>query len=140
MKLQPSIASATLAKTPTATTTTSSSFKCIPSFDYGYHDEPITTSKIQVPWDPGGSTWRRLEVKPKIKEGGMLATSPALAWDRQWAITTGLGLLGSQATRQLQIQGIELRTTWLGTGRLRPPLLLYLLPLVFLSSVMARPW
>jgi hypothetical protein len=38
----------------------------------------------QVPWDPGDSTWHRLEVKPKFKEGGMLATYPTA--------TTGLGL------------------------------------------------
>jgi hypothetical protein len=28
----------------------------------------------QVPWDPGGSTMHRLGVKPRFKEGGMLAT------------------------------------------------------------------
>ncbi|KAM0922057.1 hypothetical protein ACQ4PT_006424 [Festuca glaucescens] len=44
----------------------------------------------QVPWDPSGSTWHRLGVKPKIKEGGMLATSPTATT----VLGLGLPLLG----------------------------------------------
>jgi hypothetical protein len=51
------------------------------------------TSKLtdsHVPWDPGGSTWYRLEVKPKFKGEGLSATSvaPLLGWPRcysSWA-------------------------------------------------------
>jgi hypothetical protein len=41
----------------------------------------------QVPWDPGGSTRHRLGVKPRFKEGGMLATLLLCIW----AATIGPG-------------------------------------------------
>jgi hypothetical protein len=52
--------------------------------NYGASCNFVEVLQLKVPWDPGGSTRHRLEVKPKFKKGGMLATSPPA--------TTGLGL------------------------------------------------
>uniref|UniRef100_A0A8R7K3C4 Uncharacterized protein n=1 Tax=Triticum urartu TaxID=4572 RepID=A0A8R7K3C4_TRIUA len=46
--------------------------------NYATHRDLGEIMKHQVTWDPGGSTWHRLEVKPDFKEGGMLATAPTL--------------------------------------------------------------
>jgi hypothetical protein len=56
---------------------------------YDTHCDLSGILKHQVPWDPGGSTWHWLEVKPKIKEGGMLATFP----DYHHGLDLGLPLL-----------------------------------------------
>ncbi|KAK1616718.1 hypothetical protein QYE76_022235 [Lolium multiflorum] len=65
-------------------------------FDYSSHRDLSEVITHQVPWDPeipGGATWHRLEVKPKFKEGGMLATYPTATTGLGLAATTGLGLL-----------------------------------------------
>lgn len=74
-----------------------------------------------MPWDPGGFTWRRLEVKPKIKEGGMLATFPPLALDVPWASSNGLGLLGKHGVANYKYKGNCYEQRRLGLGRLWPP-------------------
>lgn len=40
----------------------------------GYHGDSDQVQEPRVQWDPGGSRWHRLEVKPSFKEGGMLGT------------------------------------------------------------------
>ncbi|KAF7089969.1 hypothetical protein CFC21_092810 [Triticum aestivum] len=52
--------------------------------NYGTHYDLGEVLKHQAPWDLGGSTWHRLEVKPNFKEGGMLATNRTLFTG--WAI------------------------------------------------------
>jgi hypothetical protein len=54
--------------------------------DNGYYRN-YNSQERQVQWDPGGCARRRLEVKPKIKEGGMLAACLA----GRWATTIGPG-------------------------------------------------
>ncbi|KAF7101704.1 hypothetical protein CFC21_102953 [Triticum aestivum] len=41
--------------------------------DCGYHNDFELVKEHRVQWDPGGSRWLRLGVKPDLKNGGMLA-------------------------------------------------------------------
>jgi hypothetical protein len=52
-----------------------------------------------VQWDPGGSTRHRLVVKPKFKEGGMLATLVP-----RHGLDHGLHLMGLGCLRNYQSQ------------------------------------
>jgi hypothetical protein len=62
-------------------------------FDYSGRCDLGEVMTHQVPWDPGGSTWSRLEGKPDFKDGGMLATPfPIIAMAGPWAVSLlGLG-------------------------------------------------
>jgi hypothetical protein len=72
----------------------------------------------QVPWDPGGSTRHRLGVKPRFKEGGMLATLLLCIW----AATIGPGPAPQTDEEVADIYQRDIyRRGRLGSGRLRPP-------------------
>jgi hypothetical protein len=96
----------------------------------------------QVPWDPGGSTWHRLEVKPEFKEGGMLAISPIAPTMlglgcHYWAWATG-----RDGGRDYKYRQEAIRTGWFGNwnGMVSASFALcLLLPHVFLFlPLMAR--
>jgi hypothetical protein len=89
--------------------------------DYDTHRNLGEVKKHHVPWDPGGSTWHRLGVKPQIKEGGMLATFVPSTWAGPRCAPIGLVLLGSHKQSDYINEEQGLRTAWLGFGRLRPP-------------------
>jgi hypothetical protein len=101
--------------------------------NYGASCNLVEVLQLKVPWDPGGSTRHRLEVKPKFKKGGMLATSPPA--------TTGLGLgflHWAWAARKTEAASINIdgmvTNKGLGTGWLWPPLLSVFLFLLSSSS------
>lgn len=52
---------------------------------------------VQMPWDPGGSTWSRLEGKPDFYEGGIVSDLPPVGCC--WA----MGLPGNYHTQPLQV-------------------------------------
>jgi hypothetical protein len=57
--------------------------------DHRYHHRG-KIKESHGPWDPGGSTWHRLGVKPDFMEGGLLATYPM----GRYGLDDGLALLG----------------------------------------------
>jgi hypothetical protein len=74
--------------------------------NHGYYRSYSSDQEDQVQWDPGGPVWRRLGVKPKFKERGLLATYPIVGpWAGYWAGTLGLGPARRHKGQPLHIPG-----------------------------------
>jgi hypothetical protein len=88
--------------------------------NFRQHYEASNIKESHVPWDPGGSTFHRLGVKPNFMEGGLSATLSILSLGRTMGCQLlGLGLL--EYTKGLQITKRGGTNGRLGqNGRLRP--------------------
>ncbi|KAM3386639.1 hypothetical protein ACQJBY_009915 [Aegilops geniculata] len=106
--------------------------------DCSYHHDFELVKEYRVQWDPGGSRWLRLGVKPNIKKGGMLA---ALLTCMHMGLATGPLMdlarpLPHRCSYKYQIEGKGEGIQWINeTRRRRLFSYLQLSPFLFPSSL-----
>ena len=84
------------------------------SIDFSSHGDFELVKDHRVQWDPGGSRWRRLEVKPNLKEGGMLGAH--LAYMGSPRPAHGPGPLENHQTTSTREEPTKEAIQWIRNG------------------------